>query len=90
MRTLIILLLATVPVLAQQCVGPRCPLYMAPMGDDSDLDKAIVACNQHALGGLQIGKYDAGFAGCRDVYAVWTTSPARDRYIQEMRSRARR
>lgn len=90
-RIIIVFLIAvSTQASAQQCVGPKCPLYMAPMGDNGDFDKAIIICNQHALAGLQIGSYEAGFESCKDIYSMWLTSPARDKYLQDMKDKGRR
>lgn len=88
MRTITIFLLLTTSAMAQQqCAGPGCPTYIAPMGDDSDLDKAIIACNAHARGGIAAGTFAPGFEGCADVHRMWLGSPAHEKYLSEMRQR---
>ena len=70
-----------------QCVGPRCPIIMTPIGDDSDLDKMIVTCNEHALGGVGIGKYESGFEYCNDVRQKWVGSPGFEKWKQEQKQK---
>lgn len=80
MKIILVLLTFTNAAMAQELPPPSVQrqhnlTQMTPLGDGSDLDKAVVICNAHVH--YEFGnKYDSGFEGCYAVLEQWRETKA--------------